>query len=664
MKKFLAAFFVIVILPAIILVYFAMKSDTNRIRQPGSQQEITVSSEVGSPEYIFGEPETPLRSPLQKLGIEISQDADGAIYYTVRDSSGLLLLDKSYIGITTEECDFSKGLSFVRQKPAEITDETTANISGKSSRSRNYYSETVLTYEKEGFYFDVYLRAYEDGFAYRFGIRSKDAGQTQLTVAAETGNFSVPPQSVITAELIGNVKEKFCYENLYSSHSVEWLADNASKYICFPALAAIADNAGSPSGKYLLLSEADMVSCPYHGSVLHIQGGGVFGLTQAPAVKEKPTVIDTDFLSPWRFGIYGDAGEIALSDMAENLSPKPQGDFSWVRPGVTAWTWLSEKNKGQNNPKIIRQYIDLSAKMGWEYLILDEGWQPKSKKKGRVYEGYYKWFDDIVKYAESKGVGLIVWVKYADLNTPEEREILREYAAKGVKGIKADFFDSEDQTTLSDMNEIYRICAESHLLLNCHGASKPAGERRTYPNVINREAVKGEEYGKYFVNQAVIWAYTRNVVGPMDLTPRIYPKSKTSTLGLQLASCVILESGMPCMAGSSKDYLKFNGASFYRDLPAAWDETVFLGGEVGDYVAMARRSGDTWYAAVITKNAKKGMSMPLKFLGKDEYEAVIYRDSSKSKLTVTTRTVNRYDILAYDLLPESGYVVKLTKKQA
>lgn len=98
-------------------------------------------------------------------------------------------------------------------------------------------------------------------------------------------------------------------------------------------------------------------------------------------------------------------------------------------------------------------------------------------KNGRVYEGYYQWFDEILQYAEGKGIGLIVWIKYADLDTPEEREALREYAAKGIKGIKADFFDSEDQITMSDLREIYRICAEAHLMLNCHSAGKPTGER-------------------------------------------------------------------------------------------------------------------------------------------------------------------------------------------
>ena len=662
MKKLLVAVFVIIVLPALVLFYFAMNSKSEKRSTYKNYNDVSVSSEEDSPEYILGEPQKQLCSPLQKLCVNIDTDENGTLFYTVSDSSGLLLLDRSYIGIKTDQCDFSQGLSFVRQTPAQIHDEKYTNISGKRNISRNYYSETVLTYERDNFFYDVYLRAYEDGFAYRSGIRSKDSSQIQLSVEEETGSFSVPPKSSITAELVNNIRKKFCYENIYSTYSSEALSKKTSSYVCFPALISVADSSGSLSGKYLLLSEADMVSFPYHGSVLSVKGSNVYGLSPAPVVKSSPTAITTDFLSPWRFGIYGNAGDIAISDMAENLLPRARGDYSWVKPGVTAWTWLSERIKGQNNPKTIKQYIDLSAEMGWSYLILDEGWQPKSNRQGRVYEGYYSWFDDILQYANDKGIGLIIWIKYADLDTPDEREVLREYADKGIKGIKADFFDSEDQTTMSDMNEIYRICSECHLLVNCHGASKPAGERGTYPNVINREAVKGEEYGGYFVNQAVIWAFTRNVIGPMDLTPRVYPKSNKSTLGLQLASCVILESGMPCMAGSSKDYRTFNGASFYKNLPAAWDDTVFLGGDAGDYITMARRSGDVWYVATITKDAKKGMSLPLKFLGEGEYEAVIYSDANKKKLNVTTREVNKYDILTYDLLPDSGYVVKLTKK--
>ena len=215
------------------------------------------------------------------------------------------------------------------------------------------------------------------------------------------------------------------------------------------------------------------------------------------------------------------------------------------------------------------------------------------------------------------------------------------------------------------MDEIYRICAECRLLVNCHGAGKPTGERRTYPHVINREAVRGEEfYLKHFVNESVIWAFTRNVVGPMDITPRVYPYGSDNTFAMQLASCVILEAGTPCMAGTSLQYRNFNAASFYQNLPAAWDDTVFLNGNVGDFVTIARRSGEDWYAASVTENAKPGMKMPLSFLGDGAYEAVIYSDKTPTRLNITSQTVYADDELSYDMLKNGGYVVKFTKKSS
>ena len=656
MKKLIAVLFAFAAIFAltVTLVKFGAEKGRHNTRTSNASQSDVKTSEM----------EPLLRSPLRKISVKAQTDDNGSLFYTVQGENGITLIEKSTIGIHTQECDFSNGLTFVSQTKAKIIDESYACISGKKSTVRNYYSETVMTFEKDGFFFDVYFRAYEDGFAYRFGIRSKDQSQTALTVVEETGFFSLPAKSNITAELINDVNTKFCYETEFSTVSVEALSQDSSQYICFPALVAVADQDGKQSGKYLLLSEADLVCSGYYGSVLNVRGNNVFGMNPAPKASEDPVMISLDFLSPWRFGIYGGQGDIVVSDMAENLASKPEGDYSWVEPGVTGWMWIAERKKGQRNPDIIRDYIDLAAEMGWKYLTLDEGWQPDYKKGGKVYDGYFSWFDSIVKYADSKGVGLIVWKKYIDLDTPEEREtVLREFAEKGIKGIKADFFDSEDQATIADMNEIYKLCAEYHLIVNCHGAGKPTGERRTYPNVINREAVRGEEYySRKFINEAVIWAYSRGVVGPMDLTPRVHPYKQVTTLGMQLAECIVVEAGTPCMASDTLEYRKYKAASFYKNLPATWDDTVFISGEVGDYVTMARRSGDDWYAASITKEAKKGMSMPLTFLGEGEYEAVIYSDESYAKIKITTQAVTRYDILTYDMFEKSGYAVKFTRK--
>lgn len=181
--------------------------------------------------------------------------------------------------------------------------------------------------------------------------------------------------------------------------------------------------------------------------------------------------------------------------------------------------------------------------------------------------------------------------------------------------------------------------------------------------MINREAVRGEEfYLKHFVNESVIWAFTRNVVGPMDVTPRVYPFGESNSLGMQFASCVILEAGTPCMAGNPMQYQNYKAAAFYQNLPAAWSDTIYIDGAVGDYVTIAGRSGEDWYAASVTENAKTGMTMPLAFLGDGEYEAVIYSDKNPTHINIATQTVTKKDVLQYNMLNKSGYVVKFTRK--
>lgn len=652
----------VVALTVFIIIYFAKINHTSVNH---TVPEIAVTS-TDTPEATERTEKTDfsIASPSGNLQLHIKLDDQGMVSYTVTGENHLTVLNQSYIGLNTETCDFSSDLTFVRQIPAVEFDETYANLSGKKSSVRNHYHETVLVLEKDSFFFDIYFRAYDDGFAYRFAIRAKDETPQELTVIAETGNFAIPAKSTITAQRVTTLTSSFNYENSYSTVAVESLSKNASQFLCFPALVDIADAEGEKSGQFILLSEADLVSDSYCGSLLNVQGNNIFGMNAAPKVsRNRPTIITTDFTSPWRFGIYGAIGDIVESDLAENLSPAPEGDYSWVVPGVTAWMWLSEGYDGQRSECIIKDYVDLAAEMGWKYLILDEGWQPHSSKSGRAYDSYFDDFDDLVQYADNKDVGFIVWVKYMDLDTPEEREILREWAAKGVKGIKADFFDSEDQTTMADFKAIYELCAECHLLVNCHGAGKPTGERRTYPNVINREAVNGEEFGGFWINDAVIWAYTRNVVGPMDITPRLFPTAKSgNTLAAQLACNIIFESGMPCMAGDSEDYRGFHAASFYQDLPAVWDDTKFIGGTVGDNVTIARKTGENWYAAALTLSAKTGQSMPLSFLEEGEYEAVIYSDKSKKEVSITTQTVTKNDTLTYDMQRQSGYVVKFFKK--
>ena len=322
---------------------------------------------------------------------------------------------------------------------------------------------------------------------------------------------------------------------------------------------------------------------------------------------------------------------------------------------------------GQRNEQWLKKYIDLAAEMGWKYIILDEGWQPDSTVSGKVYDGYFDYFDDMVAYADSVGVGFVVWVKYVDLDTAAEREILSEWADKGIKGIKADFFDSEAVDKIDCLEAIYNKCAEEKLLVNIHGGNKPTGERRTWPNVINRESIHGQEWNEMLSANTTIWSYTRGVIGPADVTPYIYPAKLgssgsgtfTTTTAHQIALNVLVESGMPCMASSAEDYLNSDFISFFKNLPAKWDDLKFLEGNVKDYTVLARKSASNWFVAGVSVNAKN-VTVPLDFLDENtEYVATVYADKTKTDVAISNYTVTSADELPISMITNGGFVVMI-----
>lgn len=362
-------------------------------------------------------------------------------------------------------------------------------------------------------------------------------------------------------------------------------------------------------------------------------------------------------------GVVGGLDTLVESDLVDNLNARPaEGeDYSWVEPGVTAWMWLSEGFQGQRTVSTIKDYVDLASEMGWKYLILDEGWQPAARTSSKAYDGYFDYFPELIKYAESKGVGFLVWVKHVDLDTDKEREVLREWAQMGIKGIKADFFDTEAQVNIADMQKIYEICMEEHLVVNFHGANKPTGERASYPGVINRESLNGQEYGGVWSTNTTIWPYTRSAVGPSDITPTLYPTaSSTTTAAQQIAVNVVFEAGMPCMASDTEDYRNSSIKSYFKALPARWDDLKFLSGELARYTVLARRSGSEWWVAGLT-NTAQNVTVPFDYLesGKDYY-AVLYSDgATKNDIKVTVSRVRSDGKTEIKMPDYGGFVLRL-----
>lgn len=354
----------------------------------------------------------------------------------------------------------------------------------------------------------------------------------------------------------------------------------------------------------------------------------------------------------------GDIKTLVESDLIDNLSPRAEGDYSWVKPGITSWTWLSEGQSGQNNEKIIRDYIDLAAEMNWSYVLLDDGWQPGNYSAG--YSGYYPWFDGVMKYAEEKGVGILVWARWQDLDTETKLKRIDDWAKKGIKGIKADFFDSEEQARLEVIKRIYEKCDENKLILNIHGGNKPAGDRSSYPFVINREYVMGQEYGGIYSSNSTVWAYTRGVVGPSDITPKLTATGNL-TSAQQIALNVVFESGMPCMADDSEVYRNSSIKSYFRNLPSKWDDLRFLEGGVGSYTVLARKSGTEWWVGAVNNQSKRSVEVQLsELLGDGSYYAVIYYDgATRNEVLTRTEKVTKDSILKVNMAAGGGFVIRI-----
>ncbi len=596
-----------------------------------------------------------VESPDKTITAVISQGKFGEITYSVKKGNTVVVEEGSDIGIKAQECLFTDGFTFVSQS-TKVIDEHYVNYSGKCDEGYDHANELTVRFEKSEYYYDVIFRAYDDGFAFRYTISNKNGTQDDkgLTFTGETSSFVLPSKSDIYAIKVSNLTDSFNHEAGYGKYS----SDNVSGYLAFPILYNTGDT-------WVLLTEAELYGDPYVGSMTKASKRELT-LQWAPKVIADSVQTCIPFTSPWRMGIVGGLDTIVESNLVEDVSERRDEDSSWVQPGVTAWMWLTEGYAGQHDYKIIKRYIDLASELGWKYLILDEGWQPVVNKNGKKYDGYYAWFDEMIQYADDKGVGIIVWVLCADLDTPAEREVLKEWADKGIKGIKVDFFDSEDAPHISYYKAIYEECYKNKLIANVHGANKPTGERQYYPNIINREAVNGEEYGGFGTNDAVVWTFTRGVVGPMDVTPRYNPSVNWSTtIGSQLAVNVLFESGMQCMASKPDEYLTGDEYLFYKDLPSSWNETKFVSGFPGQYTVMARRSGDSWYVGGMTVSARS-VDITFDFLDSDgEYTALIFADG-KSRYDTDNKVVSvkKGDKISVSMLSNGGFVMRIIKKSA
>lgn len=618
------------------------------------------------------------------------------LYYSLRFQDRDVLLDSSLGLDFVNQPPLADGL-VVRRVERRTADETWRRVWGKRTRVINHYNEVKLTLDEVAApqrSLSVIFRAYDDGLAFRYEL-PEPWGEFELSV--ERSTFAFPGNPTVWAANYGG------FESSQESEFVEQTAadlEPSEIYGC-PLLVRLTPNL------WAAVTEADLTD--WAGMHLSRKAGerGVIVTALAPHPDEPAVAVRSTAprSSPWRVVMVGDrSGDFIESDLLQNLNEPPAIDASWIKPGKSAWDrWWSGSYAPEVDFKVgmnyatMKYFVDLAAEMHWQYQLVDWYWYGPPFAEGAV-EG--SWapnpraditkpvpelkLPQLIQYAGDRGVGILLWLQWASVNTQMD-EAFPLYEKWGIRGIKIDFMNRDDQEMVNFYHRTVEKAAEHHLMVDFHGAYKPTGWSRTYPNLITREGVMGNEYTKWSdritPDHCLTIPFTRGMLGSMDFTPGGF-RQKTKqgfkavggdapgpfvmgTRAYQLAMMVVYESGLQVMCDSPYSYHSSPaGTDFLQLVPTTWDDTRVIRGQVGDFITVARRSGEEWYLGSMTDWTPRKLEIPLSFLGNGRYRAEIWADAYEAdeypdRLMKETRIVTATDTIEAVMAPGGGQVVHL-----
>ena len=568
-------------------------------------------------------------------------------------------------------------------------------------------NEMTLSFEGTGGgRIDVVVRAYDDGFAFRYVVpeqRSFDGFQlkgelTEWRLVPGADGWFTSYKTFLTSQECAFVRRK--------------VREISPKEILgMPAVVEV-------NGQWMALCEADLTD--WAGLFYRVPAKGqpadaaVLSAALAPlpassaAAQGVAVIRTTPAASPWRVAICGDAPiDIAAAgaDIVMNLNPPPEAgmDFSWVEPGASSWDWWTDSNNSLST-ELTLKLIDFAAEMGWRYHTIDGGWYGWARRPNHgphVPVEPRKTFDlkKIAAHAKEKGVGLFVWLHWEALDDNGVEETFAKLAGWGVKGVKIDFLDRSDQKMVRWCERVVRAAAKNRMLVNFHGMYKPTGMNRTWPNQITREGVMGNEMCKFNAQitpaHTATLPFTRFLLGPADFTPGSFgnvhlkdfkPQSQRGhrygdeadrrpiwaeeigTRAHALALCFAYDSPLLTLCDWPERYRGAPGAEALKDPPTVWKATMPLAGEIGSHYAVVREAFDgRIYLAALTVEPKR-LELPLFFLDDAPYEAAFYLDdpartpSDAKAISISRRNVGQKDKLTLDLCAEGGALVVFSKR--
>lgn len=624
-----------------------------------------------------------LQSPDQKNTVTIN--ANERLSYSVKHINTTVLAE-SPIAMTLADGTVLGEYPLVTTAQNHNADEVVKAPFYKRSEIRDHYNELILTFKGN---YQVIFRAYNEGVAYRFVT---DFPQ-QLIIASETADFNFDQDYTVMVPYVNARKgegdfidQQFftSFENTYTTTAVSQM--DPERLVFLPTLVDY------PDGLKAVITEADLEDFPglllrnatgkqgfsaIHAGYPKTENQGGHNNLQYVVKKRENYIakVNGQRSYPWRCIIISENDkDLADSDMVYLLaSPSRVDDISWIRPGKVAWDWWNAWNiygvdfEAGINTETYKYYIDFASKYGIEYVILDEGWAVN--KKADLFQVVPEIdLPELVAYGKERNVGLVLWAGYAAIDNDMER-VCKHYSQMGVKGFKVDFMDRDDQKVVDFYYRMAAMAAKYHLFVDFHGAYKPTGLSRTYPNVLNYEGVYGLEQAKWdnesdLVTNEVTIPFIRMVAGSLDYTQgamrnankynfaAVYTEPMSQgTRCRQLAEYVIFESPFGMLCDNPSNYLKEDECTqFIASVPTTWDQTVVLDGKVGEYLVTARRKGNLWYIGAITNWNELDLVLDISMLNGGTQRAHIFRDGANANRVAQDYVSEDIDVYANKLM--------------
>jgi alpha-glucosidase len=626
-----------------------------------------VSLAIASPLFVSAlpaiarasSPTVKISSPNGKVEVALIRDLYPVISLHFRNTYVL----SARLGMTLDGVDIGRDVIIKGAQRYKVNETYATRGVHSSARNRCNGARASVTPADPKTKYTIEIRAYDDGIAFRYIIPGEGQRVPDELTTFRVGDVYAAWFHDFEGHYEGTHKRK----EIWKIDDGEWLAP--------PVTMQLMNGNG-----FAAITEAALVNYP--GMGLHavrkdaslkaefkvVLGHGLpvshpfdlrYGKEEAKRLAQ-PAAIEGTITTPWRVIMLGhDLNTLVNSDIIGNVAPPPEEKIfpqgsktDWIKPCRAVWRYL---DGGDNTFDGIKEFSRLAGQLGFEYNVVEGLWHRWTEEQMR----------ELVEYSRQRNVGVWFWEHSKNLRTPDAREkFFNQLNRVGVVGTKIDFFDHEAKEIIDLYQALLRSSAEHKIMVEFHGANKPTGESRMWPNEMTREAIRGLEYRSINLRSVhnTTLPFTRFLAGHADYTPVHFGERRRETSWAhQIATAIVFTSPLMIYGAHPQHILDNPAAELIKTIPSVWDETIVLAkSAIGEMAAFARRKGDVWFVGILNALTGRELHVPLRFLSAGKYQAMLVRDQMDDPAAVRIEDVSlgRSDVLTIRMRAGGGFVAR------